>query len=151
MEIGNRGHDSLRVHARYRMDSHAAPGAVPGVVMGNSLRLVCVLVALVVCGEFMMALTAIPVFSGIASVRIDSRDVKGDPIAFQLSIDGKLIEPKIALDPKPWIYEAKFDSRLIPDGLHVMAGTLWYTGGKTVQIDKQIIRIRQPVGKLARI
>ncbi len=120
--------------------------------MGNSLRLVCVLVALIVSVEFMAQLSAgdaIPVFSGIASVRIDSREVKGDPIAFQLSIDGKGIEPTIVLDKKPWVYEAKFDSRLLPDGLHVMSGWLWYSDGKKVQIDKHKIRIQQAVGKVA--
>lgn len=93
---------------------------------------------------------ATPVFSGIVKLRIDSGDVVGDPSEFQFTIDGNAIGVKLHPGKKPWIYQMPWDSRTVPDGLHVLSGWLWFGIDRKVPLaTKTIVEVRQPRGRMA--
>lgn len=113
-------------------------------------RIQCALFLVLFFAALILRAAELPMFSGIARLRIDSGDVSGDPIAFQFTIDNKFIGVKLEpLGKKPWTYETKWDSRTVDDGLHVLSGFLWYGAKDMRPIHQQTIRVRQPVGKMA--
>ncbi len=82
--------------------------------------------------------------SGIVDLRISSGAVAGDPIAFQFKLDGAFIGIKLEhLDPKPWVYSMKWDSRTVPDGTHILSGVLWFADGRQSAVHEEAISVRQ--------